>query len=48
MREGVGMRTTRKEAIEADILLWCPCCKVAIYLYFSKQQDMGLDSVQHQ
>ena len=27
MRESGGMGTTRKEAMEADILLWCPCCK---------------------
>ena len=27
MGEGDGMGTNRQEAMEADILLWCPCCK---------------------
>ena len=27
MGQGVGMGTTRKEDMEADLLLWCPCCK---------------------
>ena len=27
MGKGGGMGTTREEAIEADVLLWCPCCQ---------------------
>ena len=42
------MGTTRKEAIKADILLLLSLLQVAVYLCSSKQQDMGLDSVQHQ
>ena len=26
MGEGGGIGTTRKEDLEADVLLWCPCC----------------------
>ena len=42
-----GIGRTRTEAMEADILSWS-LLQVAVYLCFSKQQHMGVNSAQHQ
>ena len=47
MRERGAMATTRKEAMERDIVVVVSLLIVAEYMCFSKQQYIGLDSVQH-
>ena len=47
MGESDGMGTTRKKSYGGRCIV-VSLMQVAVYLCFSKQQNIGVDSVQHQ